>query len=165
MTKSKTKLSESQDKEYLKDDCVYRSIEDLPIGIWKKINQTGDLSLLFKIDVQELEDYNVLIELWTELNDQYITRYGINEKYEKILGMQKKIALLKIDFHLKNKRINKTFWRIEEIRLTELLNNDEGMQFNDTIIAIEERMGREIDPNKISVVKYYDYINYINKRA
>lgn len=153
---------------------------------WNEINKTGSFKHLL-VDPDNLDDHiNYLQEkhqekfnvdhfneqlishfesTWESLNDQYIEKYDVSDNYRKILECKTNIALHKIDYYLRGNRAAKTYWKIEELILSDLLDDEVGAKFEDTVIGIEKHMKFSIDINTLTVSRYYDYINYINKAA
>ena len=100
------KLFRLRGKKSLEDNLLYSTIHDLPIDNWNNIVATNNLNYLFKEPDLENEDFhNELSDIWMFLNDEYISRYGIGEKYTKILSIKKKISLLKIDYYIRKNGI------------------------------------------------------------
>lgn len=136
----------------------YTSIDDLPIWNWWKVSETGNLIYLHKKEDYDDKDYSIM-PLWESINDEYFNKYGINDNLRRLMELKKKWIAKKRKLIVDGKRFALTELVIIESKMRELeqtpsVNNEE------SIIFLEEKLGREIDPKRISVKKYYDYIRY-----
>ncbi len=153
-------------KQFLKEFETYNSIETLPIWNWHNIHAEGSLKYLIvsenynNIDAVPVE----LIDIWTNLFQEHIDEFGIDEKYADFLKIQKKIAMHEIDAALGD-RIKNTLAKVEQAKLKSMLDVEGKITFNDSIAILEKHLHREIDPKKMSVLKYYTHLNLIKKTA
>lgn len=144
----------------LKKDC-FNSIEDLPIWNWWKISEEGDLKYLFIKGEGKVT--GEVYELWMDIQQEYFDNYGISEGLKETL----KLKLEWIKEKAKFISTGDTFHRMK-CNMLEVEMNDTGsgsglLTNDDTIIFLEEKLGREVDPQNISVKKYTDYIRYYQK--
>lgn len=135
----------------------FDSIENLPLFNWWKITETGNLSFL-RID-ENYKGKAAQLDLWEKINDEYFNEYGINENVLNIMKLKKKWINLKEKLLVKGDRFALTELDIVEAKMREL-DVPNNYKKEDTIIFLEEKLGREIEPKKLTVKKYYDYINY-----
>ena len=142
----------------------FNSIEVLPIWNWWKIAETGNLIYLHKKDYYEGEDYT-LIELWNKLQNEYLDEFGITEEFRKILSLKKKWINKKVEFLTTGERFKLTEIDIIESDIAETMDSKVSVDKDDTIITLERKLGRELDPKQISVKKYYKYINHFSKNG
>lgn len=142
-------------------DC-FLSIDELPIWNWWRVSETGNFIYLRKDADYKKKDYS-LSSLWESLNDEYFDAYGISDNTIKAMKLKQKWILKRADFILNNNRFALTECDIIEMDLDDLQNDSKSMSNEESIIYLEERLGREVDPKRTSVKKYYDYINYYSK--
>jgi hypothetical protein len=140
----------------------FNSIEELPIWNWWKISETSNFIYLHK-ESDYKESDNSLSELWQDLNDEYFNEYGINDKLRKIMTLKKKWIDKKEKYLVKGDRFALTEIDIIEADLRDLEATTETMKNKDTVIYLEQKLGREINPKTTSVKKYYDYIEFFSK--
>ena len=142
----------------LKKDC-FNSIDELPIWNWWKCSETSNLIYLHKNSDYKKEDLS-LFELWEDLNNQYFDEFGIGDRLVELMRLKKKWIIKKADYLLNENRFALTELDIIEAEMQDNSSSANMAKNSDTIIFLEEKLGREINPKEISVKKYYDYINY-----
>ena len=141
---------------------IYDSIETLPIWNWNKIQNTSNLDFLLINKSNKKNKYVKDLEsIWLKIQNEYIDRYDVSDVYKKLIEIKSNIALHKIDFYLYNKKVARTYWRIEEIKLKDLLSDKE-TSFESSLIAIKRYMGFNLNPKTTTVMEYFDYIKEIN---
>ena len=142
----------------MKKDC-FNSIDELPIWNWWKCSETSNLVYLHKNSDYKKEDFS-LFELWEDLNNQYFDEFGIGDRLIELMRLKKKWIIKKADYLLNENRFALTELDIIEAEMQDNADSGSRAKNSDTIIFLEEKLGREINPKEISVKKYYDYINY-----
>jgi len=145
----------------LKKD-YFNSIEELPIYNWWKIAETANLIWLHKNADYTKEDYS-LVSLWNSLQNEYLDTFGITSEFEQILKLKKKWIITKSDYLLTNERFKLTELDMIEAEINESMNSKITVDKDDTVIMLETKLNRELNPHKVSVKKYYNYINYFSK--
>ena len=135
---------------------LYTSTEDLPIKIWFQLNETMDLTLLykkgyFKPNKAKLEYY--FAKIYNEFNVQV----GFGKEFTDYLTtiknrLEKQIECLKNPSPLSWAEVAILDQQIEEKR------TEKGEKLEIIIANISKYMGRYIDPKKISVIEFYSYI-------
>lgn len=164
-------------KSELNLNNIYDSIETLPIWNWNKINSTSNLdflliskfrkkSLLHKIwDFIWFNTQNIYIKdlesIWLKIQNEYIERYDVSEQYKKLIEIKSNIALHKIDFYLYNKKVARTYWQIEELRLKDAIS-DEEISFEKSFILVQKYAGFQINQKILTTQEYFDWIKTIN---
>lgn len=94
-----------QNSTYNTTEKTYNSINEMPMFNWNEILSTGDLKYIFKECKGRVSEK--IADLWYELQDQYIERFGLDEKFIKKLRLLKEKADLNYEFILtKDKFIN-----------------------------------------------------------
>jgi len=148
----------------LKKD-YFNSIEELPIWNWWKIAETGNLIYLQRLDFYDGENYSFKAqELWNKLQNEYLVEFGVTDEFRQVLELKKKWIDKKTDYLLTGERFKLTEIDIIEIELNETINDKIIVDKDDTLIMLEQKLGRELEPKSISVKKYYKYINHFSKQ-
>ena len=141
----------------------YDSIENLPIWNWWKITETGELVYLYKNIDKAKEDFT-LLEIWTNIHNEYLVSYGLTEDFKSVLKLKKKWIEKQAAFIESGDRFKLTEIDIINAQIAESINTENSMSKEDIIIFLEEKLGREIDTKVLTVKKYLDYINYYSKK-
>ena len=141
----------------------YNSIDDLPIWNWWKIAETGNLIYLHKDSDYTKTDYS-LVSLWNSLQNEYLDTFGITDEFEQILKLKKKWIIKKSDYLLTGERFKLNEISMIETDIQDAMNTKITVDKDDTIVMLETKLSRELNPHKISVKKYYNYINYFSKQ-
>jgi len=145
----------------LKKD-YYNSIDELPIFNWWKIAETGNLIYLHKDSDYTKTDYS-LVSLWNSLQNEYLDTFGITDEFEQILKLKKKWIIKKSDYLLTGERFKLNEISMIETDIQDAMNTKITVDKDDTIVMLETKLSRELNPKEISVKKYYNYINYFSK--
>jgi hypothetical protein len=145
------------------DKNYYISISELPIWNWWKIAETGNLIYLHKDNDYTKVDYS-LVGLWNNLQNQYLDEFGITQEFEDVIKLKKKWIIKKADYLLTGERFKLTELDIIEAEINETMNSKITVDKDDTVIMLETKLNRELNPKKISVKKYYNYINYFSNQ-
>ena len=142
----------------------YNSIETLPIWNWHKISETGNLIYLHRLeDYDGKKDYS-LINLWNKLQNEYLDEFGITRDFEAVLTLKKRWINVKSNFLLTGDRFLLNEIDEIEIDIKDTIDTKIAVDKDDTVIMLEQKLSRELDPMKISVKKYYKYINHFSKQ-
>lgn len=148
----------------------WKSIEDLPIERWFKVDEKNDLSyLLFEPRKLKPHEQIILTLTWDNMLNEFIDEFGIGEKMKEILRIKRKIMMLKIDEVL-NKKNHKTKIAFESALLAEEMKKEvkkeTAKESNfESLAEISKYMGFFIDPKTISVKLYFHYVRKLNKEA
>jgi len=156
----------------------YKSIEDLPIWNFRKINETGDLKYLFKA-----KDYNRfmiyrrwgLSEIYNNIAYQLLDAFGqdrILEDYEQAKNefmemfwtYQAEIAQAQLDERLPDRTLE-THLSIKDREVQQIskyFSKFDSKFFNE-VEAIATHRGVHLDPKKISVIQWYAYLKRAEK--
>jgi len=142
----------------------FNSIDELPIWNWWKVAETSNLAYLQKADKYDKEDYSlVAYTLWNKLQNEYLEVFGITEDFRQILALKKKWINKKTDYLITGDRFNLTEIDIIEAEINETMNEKIKVNKEDTIIVLEQKLSFPLDEKKLSVKKYYNYINHFSK--
>ena len=147
----------------MKKDC-FNSIEDLPIWNWWKIAESGSLGYLYKDEEKHKENDNSVIDLWVSIQDEYLEEFGITADFREVLTLKKRWVNQKAEYLITGERFLLNEIEEIEIDLKEIETLSVSLDKDNTTIMLEEKLGRELNPKKMSVKKYYKYINYYSKK-
>ena len=139
----------------------WRSIDELPLHNWVKC-----LNGEFNFVKREVNDEFGLLEqeLWVEIYDEYLKRYGLNEIHLKHLNLLKKKALLQCDYVITKDRFKLTLIEIEETKLQQILKNaGNGMSIADTLLHIGKWIGERIKIKEITTTEYFDLLDQFSR--
>lgn len=147
----------------LKND-YFDSIENLPLWNWWKIADTDNLIYLYKRDVYEGEDWSLSAE-WDGIISEFIDEYGLSNEYQEVLSLKKQWIDKRSEYLLNGMdRFLMFESELIEIDIKEAMRVKIKGKKEDTLIMLEEKLKREIDPKKITVKKCFDYINYYSRK-
>ena len=139
-------------------------LAQLPIYNWWKIAETGNLIYLHRLeDYDGKKDYS-LINLWNKLQNEYLDEFGITRDFEAVLTLKKRWINVKSNFLLTGDRFLLNEIDEIEIDIKDTIDTKIAVDKDDTVIMLEQKLSRELDPMKISVKKYYKYINHFSKQ-
>jgi hypothetical protein len=142
----------------------FNSIEELPIWNWWKIAETGNLAYLFKDEKEYNEIDNSLSEVWLDLQNQYLTEFGITDEFEEVLRLKREWINEKANFIITGDRFILNAIDVLEFEMNESMSAKIKVDKESTLITLEERLSRELNSKDLSVAKYYRYINHFSKR-
>jgi predicted Mrr-cat superfamily restriction endonuclease len=142
----------------------FNNIDELPIWNWWKVAETSNLIYLQKNVDYTKEDYTIkAFNLWNDLQNQYLNEFGITEEFRQILALKKRWIAKKSDYIITGNRFNLTEIDIIEAEISETMNDKIKVDKEDTIIVLEQKLSFPLDEKKLSVKKYYNYINHFSK--
>lgn len=141
----------------------YDSIENLPLWNWWKITETGSLSYLYKDENCKKDTFH-LHKVWNNIHDEYLEGYGLTEDFKSVLKLKQKWIEKQNAFIQTGERFKLTELDIIEAQIKEYTNTGKVVSKEDTIIFLEEKLSREINPKELTVKKYNDYIKYYSRK-
>ena len=96
----------------------YKSLDEMPIANWFKIQQTNDLK--YMLVKTRKSKHKGSIRAWKgtkKLSNEYIDTFGISDEHRQILELSRDIEVLKIDFILTQDRSLLTMIEIKKDQL------------------------------------------------
>lgn len=104
------------------------------------------------------------IENWFRLYDEYIKKYGLSEKYNRILKLMKKKALLDLKYIKTRDRFTLMLSEIEGEKIKDLMkDNGRGMTVESSLIPLSKWFGSMIRANEITVTEYQNLIEHYGR--
>lgn len=145
----------------------YKSIEELPIFNWFKIQETNDLKWLMKDpgdctkgQVSTLETY------MQKMTDEYVDTFGISDEHRRILMLKTDIACLEIDFLLNGDRKINTFLKIKRKELEKLITKSQSRETTNIQVHVSKYMGGSLINMRTTTVKeFYGILQEMKKEA
>lgn len=166
----KRKKKQSKKEKKVKT-LVYNSLDELPLYNWNKVYDTKDFRFILvnatpqNIDTLPFQESD-LVYGWEKLYDEYMTLFGLTEKFKRVLKVEKKIALLTCEMLLKEKKHLATKISIARKQLADLqINKNETADFDRQIGYVEKWMAISIDPKQISTKRFYTYLQMYEEEA
>lgn len=159
-------LYKRREKRYSLDK-IYKSIADLPQWNWIKFHETGNPAYIKVLDNYfglKLEKSDRLNAAWNNVISQYIDEFGFSEDFNMILEHKKEIARLQIEYIETRDKYLFNLIEMERLELEDLLVDNSGVTYEETVMMIEKRVGIPIDPLTISVYKYNMYLKNLKSR-
>lgn len=146
---------------------VYKSIDEIPIWNWNKVNENKNLNYLykdpsnhgFKAFPLELE------ELWLDLNQELWDYFGITQTYKRYFALMKRKLILRSNYIITgDKFLLNEIWIIEQ-DIKRLFDTRVSERFTKTIWRLKMYSKIDFDPKKTSVQDYYELIETVNEEV
>lgn len=132
----------------------YKSIEDIPLFNWVKVN-AGEMNFLL-INKEDSASNEELSEAWDILFDDYIEKRGLSKSYKQLLNVMKKKVILECDFIISGDLFKLTEIEIEEQNLKQLIGKDSvDMSVEKSLIILSKWIGYRLDWKIITLNEYY----------
>lgn len=144
----------------------YKSIDELTIDRWFKIDEKNDLSHLLIGKERKLKPHEIKIleVVWDNMLCEFVDEFGISEKMKNINTCRKKIILFEIKQATTGEN-QQTFINVERKKL-ENLTKEEVKQSNSKSIAdIAKYMGFRLNTKEVTVKEYFSYVNKLNEES
>jgi hypothetical protein len=133
---------------------IYNSISELPLKIFNKIVETGNLKLL--IIEGEYSDLDV-IEAWNSINKEFFNEFGISfEEKEQLKAKIRYINHMK-KYYLENDAFSKTLANLE-LQKKELNTKNEKNSYLKICVTISKILEMRIDYSSITVGEFFHYV-------
>jgi len=146
----------------LEEKSVYNNIDVCPIGLWIKIQETGDLRHLIikgSFTIEELE------EIFLSMQDEIFNSFGISQKYKDYLNLLKEKARIISEVMETDDAFSKLDLKVVEEDIEMILDKKEKQQFDEVVVYIEKFMGFQLNPKKVTIRKYYNYLKVMNENG
>jgi len=127
----------------------------LPLYNWMKCQQ-GEIEYVRR---DGIADEGKDLEIWENLQDEYIKSFGHSKNYERLLQVIKEKALLEIDFVKTREKFKLTEIKIREERLRQMIEtNGSGMSIEESLIPLSKYMGFRLNIREIMTKEYYSIL-------
>lgn len=131
---------------------VYDSIHTMPLQVWLKIHETGDLSLLLlsgKCKAQTLQD------IWLKVRDEHLQEFGVNDSLRRFLNLRTMQIYAECDYGLNPDSLNDVKRKIADSDMENFLNENGEYKFSDSHMAIQKYMGFKMSLTDTTVYEFY----------
>jgi hypothetical protein len=142
---------------------LYNSIENMPVVVWFKINDTGILTHLIKQGI--CNDVNILIDAWGVVYAEFIDYIGINGTFDNLLKLKKRKALLELDLVITDNEFLRNKLAIVDAEIKAIESKQVNPNYLDSKIMVERAMGFRLDINVVSVKEFYSYIKNLENNG
>lgn len=144
----------------------YDNNDTLPIYNWRKYRETKDPCHLFNVYRKASSHEMILLEeMWEKRYEEYIELFGFSERFLEAHRKEVEIGLIRCN-GIENE--DNTFYTFEDIAIQELkaLQPKDGdvENFNDTLAAVDNIMGIQVNEFTTSVNRFFGYIKMIESR-
>jgi hypothetical protein len=141
---------------------LYNSIEEMPVYNWFKCIDLKDYSYC-AIDKNAI-DLEKCKECFSNLYNEFLDTFGINESLKQVIELQNEITILKIDKVLTENNSLQTFIELKQIELDELINvkTEKTKTYK---VEIEKFLGFRINEKEVSVKEYYEYLEALKENG
>lgn len=144
----------------------YKSLDEMPIANWFKIQQTNDLKyMLVKTRKVSTKEVSELEKGLKTLSNEYIDTFGISDEYRKILELSRDIEVLKIDFILTQDRSLLTMIEIKKDQLKAISKNKNKSDVHKLKMYADKYMGFSINTKEVSVKEFYTIIESLKEES
>jgi hypothetical protein len=146
----------------------YEGIDDMPIARWWAIHENRDYTHLLH---RRRGHYNrfqkaALFVAWEKIFESYIERFGFSDEFRAIIEKRSEIAQLTNEKIQSGDRSIQTIIEIAGKELRDLEQRVSGkMDFYEYMASIERILGRNLDPERCTVVKFFSIVNDLKKRT
>ena len=161
------------------------SVDTLPIGVWFKVHQTGNKSLITRygnywfisavLAVIPLAYYNIILALlficlvplsqriklgsfaWAMIYDDYIKTIKLSDEHKDYLSDIKSLALMQLEYTIEPSPIQQTLIGEKILDLKSKVSKTE-VDYNKVIARMSKVAGFRINPKEVTVLEFYSYL-------
>lgn len=139
----------------------WNSIDDFPLYNWIKCSE-GKLEYTRKdIEKGDLFSDN---EAWVKLYDEYLQKFGLNDRYKKYLDLIRKKAILQAEYVIKKDKFKLTEIEITEAKLKDLeVYFGDGQKIEVILTWVSMWLGYKIDQRNTTVTEYFTILEEYGK--
>jgi hypothetical protein len=135
----------------------------MPLFNWVECNN-GNFQFVRVEPNTDQEPTDTDAKKWFVIYDQYLQKYGLGKKYERLLKVMQKKALLELEFVTTREKFKLTQIEIEEANLKGMLANaGNGMTIEQSLVHLSRWVGYHINTKKITVADYFNILDQYGK--
>lgn len=151
-------------KQFAPVKC-YDSIHNMPISVWLKVHDTGDLNVL---TIKGYPDQKILSKAWNKCYDEYIKEFGLNDGFKRYLDKKKMLIYAQCDYGLDAPdsptfSIHETLLRIAQMEVDTFFDSEEKGNFNTLYSRIEKYQARRLSRTETTVFEFYNHVRAMNE--
>ncbi len=148
---------------------LYKGIDDMPQAVWRQLEKTNDLKLIFKEPRKVTRRYRKALEQRRqEIKDEYFNEISMNKELESYLMKLVKREILRAKLTIKDDNYIKTLYLKIDNEIKSLTPNDinsDKKYYENKAILTKYMGGNYIDENKVSVREYDSYMKMLIKES
>ena len=133
---------------------------------WEKVKQTGNYKYLYKFGLDDFTKESK--EKWNDIFNTYIHFIGLGDEQNRLLELKLEYLMYRSDYVSNDDiqaKMKSKFIAIDIEDLQAVMSARVSSKEHETTIVLEKNIGREIDLKKITVQKYYQYIEFYTNKA
>jgi hypothetical protein len=146
----------------------YNSLDELPLWNWHKITTTGEFRYLQHDVDAPIEDAKSIRDLWTRLHDKFQSTLGQTPQAKLVAALRKRTAQL-MNAYMDGQRHLHAIIANEQAQIESLEKQmdkgDNNATFEQSIASVERYMKIPIDAKKVSVSRFYQYIELLRQES
>lgn len=148
----------------------YKSIEDCPIWNLNKVNETGDVRYLLKLDDYyddlPLNGFSLsdTLTAYKNITAEITKHFGLDESFISKMREEKEMIIITLKILSGEKHLK----AIREVKKKEKQERNSTIKikeqsFDEKIIVLESHFNRDFDVQRMSVKKFYTYLNLFKR--
>jgi hypothetical protein len=148
-----------------KSNAYFESLSELPFVIWRKIHETGSLELLIR-ERNANPTRGELVKAWHKINNDYLTRFGLDRKTIRIIEKRKALAIaLATYLETGDRRFEMEADLLKAEIEQENSQESKKASFDDLVSQVERFFGFQIDENETTASKFYTYVGQLKQES
>ena len=144
---------------------MYKGIDDMPQAVWRELEKTNDLKLIYKEPRKVTRRHRKALEQrWEEIKDEYFNEISMNTDLEAYIMKLVKREILRTKLALKSDNYLMTMYMKIDMEITALNPKGESSDkkyYENKAILTKYMGGNYIDENKVSVREYDSYMKML----
>jgi hypothetical protein len=148
---------------------IYKGIDDMPQAVWRQLEKTDDLRLIYKEPRKVTRRHRKALETRRqEIRDEYFNEIAMNADLEAYIMKLVKREILRTKISLKSDNYLSTLYmKIDlEIKALSSKNTSSDKKYYENKAILTKYMGGSyIDENKVSVREYDSYMKMLIKES
>ena len=140
---------------------LYKSIDELPIWNFEKINKTSDLGYLYS-EYQEKPKIDNLDDVWEAIYNEFIKEFGLSQYFLDWLNLRLQALELYREAYVEGEKYKRVLAKVKEAEADELMSSN-STQDNNVYAIVSKSMGFRVDPKQVSVKEFYQYLKLAQK--
>ena len=147
----------------------YRTIEDLPIWNFVKINETNDVRYMLKLDdyydlPKNKIDVDLLIDTYSKIANDLFLKFGFDEKFVGQKREEKELLIMNLRILSGEKHLS-AILKIKEkqIDVAKSTIKTKNQSFEEKVVLLESYFKLNFDVYNMSVLRFHTYIDLYKK--
>lgn len=150
-------------KRSLDRELVYSDINSIPLSVWWKVKESGNLVHLYKDKPPKLVNPAFLSDIYIEILDQYIKILDLEPDIARRKNLMLEEAIASIEVAMGNSFAQNTVnMRQQDLKRYEETDGAD-MSRGEELALVSRKMGFSINPDKTTLGTYCGYIKIAKK--